>query len=279
MNILITGGAGLLGSTLIRLAPASFTITATQRNTPVIGAAAYTVELSNASAVHALFDEIRPELVIHTAYSMNQEEDIVAATHHIALECQARGAALVYLSTDALFDGLHAPYSETDSPNPITPYGRWKAEAESIVQHYLPSAVIARTSLITQFAPLDPRSAWVANALRHQEPITLFVDELRCPITPDDLAAQIWEIVQLPASQRAGFWHLVGAEVLSRYALGVLIATHEGLNPQGITPALTDPTLRPRDLRLATSRADQFLTTRPRPISTLLIDRLKSPLF
>jgi dTDP-4-dehydrorhamnose reductase len=151
----------------------------------------------------------------------------------------------------------------------MTDYGRWKAEAEGIVQHLLPDAAIVRTSLITQFRPLDPRSAWVANSLRKRVPITLFVDELRCPVAPDDLAAQIWELVALEASKRKGVWHLVGTEAISRYALGLLIAAHEGYDPSGITAAYTDPTLRPRDLRLSTARADAQLSTRARPISTL----------
>lgn len=276
MQTLITGGAGLLGRHLIRLAPAMFTLTATQRTTSVIGAPAVTIDLTNASAIAHLFDTVRPELVIHTAYTMNQGADIVAATRNIAVACQATGATLIHLSTDALFDGLRAPYQESDSPSPITQYGRWKAEAEEMVQQLVPSAVIIRTSLLTQFAPLDPRSAWVATALRQRDPITLFVDELRCPITPHDLAMQIWELAQLPMTQREGVWHLVGPEALSRYALGVLIATHEGLDPKAITPALTDALVRPRDLRLTTHRADEFLTTRPRPISTLLLDRLES---
>lgn len=276
MHTLITGGAGLLGRHLIHLASTLFTLTTTQRTTPVINAHAVTIDLANASAVDQLFDDIHPELVIHTAYGMNQEADIVAATRHVAIACAATGASLIHLSTDALFDGLRAPYHESDSPSPITTYGRWKAEAEEIVQRLVPSAAIIRTSLITEFAPLDPRSAWVATALRQRDPITLFVDELRCPIIPHDLALQIWEVAQLPIPQREGVWHLVGPEVLSRYALGTLIAAHEGLDPEGIIPALTEPLLRPRDLRLTTHRADQFLTTRPRPISTLLLDRLKS---
>lgn len=276
MQTLITGGAGLLGNTLVRLAPTPFTVTATQRTTLVRDAPTITIDLANAPAVNQMFDEIRPEVVIHTAYGMTQEQDIVTTTWNVATACAATGARLIHISTDALFDGLHAPFHENDSPSPITQYGRWKAEAEEIVQRLVACPTIIRTSLITQFAPLDPRSAWVATALRQRDPISLFVDELRCPITPADLATQIWEIAQLPIARCEGVWHLVGPEVLSRYALGVLIATHEGLDPGGITPALTNPLIRPRDLRLTTRRAEQMITTRPRSISTLLLDRLES---
>jgi dTDP-4-dehydrorhamnose reductase len=276
MNVLLTGGAGLLGQHLITLAPDNVTLTVTQRSTPAPHPNAVTVDLTDGDAVNALFLQCRPALVLHTAYSMHRQADIVTTTQNIVAACLAQGAQLIHMSSDALFDGRHAPYHESDAPSPITDYGRWKAEAEAIVQTHLPNAAIVRTSLITDFAPLDPRSAWIANALRHKEPITLFVDELRCPIRPADLAAQLWEIAHLPTAAQSGVWHLVGVEVLSRYALGLLIAAHEGLDPAGITAAYTDPAVRPRDLRLSTRRADQTLVTRPRPISTMLVDGLKS---
>ncbi len=271
-KILITGGAGLLGQHLIKYALPDATITATQRTTPVNNASAITVDLTDPHAVQRAFAEVQPDLVIHTAYTLNSESDIVDATKNVVEACRATGANLLYLSTDALFDGRHAPYTETDAPTPITEYGRWKARAELYVVEHLPLATVIRTSLITQFNPLDPRSAWVANSLRKQEPITLFVDELRCPILVEDLARQIWEIAMIPPPKRGGMWHLVGPEAISRYTLGLLIAQYERLDATGIASAYTDALKRPRDLRLLTTRADALLPTRARAMSTALMD-------
>ena len=104
-------------------------------------------------------------------------------------------------------------------------------------------------------------------------PVRLFTDELRCPITVEDLAAQLWEVVLLPPEQRAGVWHLAGPEAVSRYALGVMIALRHGVDPSAILPALSASALspRPRDLRLLTPRADRELRIRARPISAILI--------
>lgn len=270
-TILVTGGAGLLGRTLLALAPAGATLHATQRQQLVVGAVAHTVELSDGAAVAALFEQVQPTLVIHTAFSYQGARDILAATRHVVEGCHATGAALIHLSTDALFDGEQAPYDESAEPAPLHDYGRWKTEAEWLVREALPQAAVVRTSLIVQFTPLDRNSAWVADSLREGKPITLFVDELRCPILAEDLAQQIWEVAALSPAERAGVWHLAGPEAVSRYALGLLIAAHEGLDPRGITPALsaTYPTPRPRDLRLLTTRADRALRTRARPVSVL----------
>ncbi|MGB0385814.1 MAG: SDR family oxidoreductase [Ardenticatenaceae bacterium] len=276
-RVLVTGGAGLLGRTLLGTAPQGFELHATQRKQPIEaeGAIAHTIELSDEARVAALFAAVCPDLVIHTAYSMHAgERDIWQPTRHVVAGCQATGAELIHMSSDVIFDGERAPYGEDAEPDPVHEYGRWKTRAELYVREQLPEAAIIRTSLITELSPLDPRSAWVANSLRDSKPISLYVDELRCPIIAEDLAQQIWDLVALPAPERGGIWHLVGPEIHSRYALGLLVAAHEGLDASGITPALNSSSgkPRPRDLRLLTTRADQSLPTVARPISMLALN-------
>jgi dTDP-4-dehydrorhamnose reductase len=268
--VLVTGGGGVLGGALIRTAPPGALVSATRRARPVAGCPAYDVELSDPAAVRALFADLRPGLVIHTAYSAREpERDILAATRAVADAAAEVGAELVHLSTDALFDGESSPYLEDDAPAPVHDYGRWKARAEEYVRERSPEAAIVRTSLIVSLQPPDAATAWVQRGLRAEERVTLFTDEIRCPIEVGDLARQIWEIGGLPAGGRRGVWHLAGPEALSRYALGLLLAAHHGLPAERLVPALsrTSPAPRPRDLRLLTTRADARLRTRAWPIS------------
>ncbi|HKP76604.1 MAG TPA: SDR family oxidoreductase [Longimicrobiaceae bacterium] len=273
MRILITGGAGLLGSELIARAPAGAELHATRRVRPVAGAEAHTVELSDAAATAALLQRVRPDLVIHTAYSQYEaERDVWLATESLVHACAGAGCALIHLSSDVVFDGEHAPYAEDAEPTPLHAYGQFKAMAERLVRERLPSAAIVRTSLIVRPSPLDAVSTWVVTGLRGGDPVRLFVDELRCPIAVEDLAAQLWELAALPANARAGFWHLAGPESVSRYTLGVLVARHHGTHPDDIVPTRSRGAglQRPRDLRLLTTRADRELRSRPRPISEVL---------
>ena len=275
MRILITGGGGLLGSELIRRAPAGMEVHATRRTTPVAGAESHAVDLAHAAAVEALWTRLRPDLVVHTAYTQAEgERDVWRATDSVVRACRASGAALVHVSTDALLDGESAPYAESAEPAPVHEYGRWKAKAELHVRTQVPRAAVVRTSLIVRADPPDRGSAWVVDALRRGQPVRLFTDELRCPVAVEDLAAQIWEMVSLPEDRRAGVWHLAGPEALSRYALGVLVALRHGLDPSAIVPApsAASPSPRPRDLRLLTPRADRELRARARPVSAVLFD-------
>lgn len=273
--ILITGASGYLGRTLVALAPNGAALHLVRHRTPLAvvppAARVHTLDLAADEAVTALVAQVRPALVIHTAASVRPEAlepAVVHATANVVAACARTGARLLHLSTDALFDGEQAPYSEADSPAPVHAYGRAKAAAEEQVR-LLPAgqACVVRTSLITSAEPLDPRSAWVAESLRLGRTITLFVDELRCPIWVEDLAAAIWELAMMET------WppvlHVAGPEALSRYALGLLIAARAGLSPAGITPGRNrdHPQPRPRDVRLDTRLASRLLRRRPRPIS------------
>ncbi|WP_420125711.1 SDR family oxidoreductase [Longimicrobium sp.] len=273
MRVLITGGGGLLGGELIRQAPSGIDVHATRRTSPVQGAISHAVELSDGDAVEALWMRVRPDFVIHTAYTQAEgERDVWRATESVVRACRASGAALVYMSTDALLDGESSPYAESAEPAPVHEYGRWKARAELHVRAEMPEAAVIRTSLIVRAQPPDRNSAWVVDAMRRGDPVRLFTDELRCPVAVEDLAAQLWEVALLPPERRAGVWHLAGPEVVSRYALGVLLALWHGLDPSAIIPALSAsaPAPRPRDLRLLTTRADRELRTRACPVSAVL---------
>jgi dTDP-4-dehydrorhamnose reductase len=269
MRILITGGGGLLGRALIAGAPAGVEVHATRRTSPVPEPAqAHEVELADDAAVDALFARVRPDVVIHTAYGKTDlERDIILATRNVADACGRSGAALVHISTDVVFDGEHAPYTESDAPSPISEYGRRKAEAERVVRQLAPAAALVRTSVIVR---TDGEDAIVAQLRAGTFP-PAFVDELRSAIAVDDLAAQLWEIAAMPRERMGGAWHLAGPEAVSRYTLAVLLALPHRLQGR-VKPALnrTFTPRRPRDLRLLTPRADRELRTRARPISEAL---------
>lgn len=273
MRVLVTGGGGLLGGALRAAAPAGSEIHATRR--PVSpasgeGDAWHYVDLADREAVESLWRLLRPDAVIHAAFSdADMERDIWLATRNVADACRETGAWLLHVSTDALLSGTRSPYAEDAPAEPVHDYGRWKARAEAYVRETLPDAGVVRTSLLVRADPPDPATAAFVEELRGDKKPSRYTDELRCPIAADDLARQMWEIVSLPVETRGGVWNLAGPEAVSRYALGVLVAVRYGLDPAAIvpTPSSASPSPRPRDLRLSTARADAVLRTRARGVS------------
>ncbi|MFN7148392.1 MAG: SDR family oxidoreductase [Microthrixaceae bacterium] len=269
MKVLVTGGAGLVGSHLVASAPPGADVAVTWRTTPPPdGAVGHRVELSDRTATARLLDQVRPDVVVHTAYSRTLERDVVQATTHVAATCRDVGAALVHLSTDVVFGGDRAPYVESDPVAPINDYGRAKVAAERVVRDAVPDACITRTSLVVATAPPDRATQRLFDDVAAGERPTLFTDEVRCPIRAVDLAAVLWALLELPRDERRGVWHLPGPEALTRMQIGTRLLVGAGLDPERVRPGsardMAEP--RPADLTLRTARAAPG--PRPRPFDT-----------
>ena len=163
-----------------------------------------------------------------------------------------RDGALIYLSTDLVFDGEQGGYRETDVPTPVNVYGRTKLEAESHVLALDQHTVLRLPLIISPSLVGRPKFfEQLTTSLREGKPVTLFDDEWRAPLTAEDVA----QAVALALTHRVtGLFHLAGPQRLSRYEIGVAVARGMGLDPAPIRRAsrlsMQSPEPRPRDTSL-----------------------------
>jgi dTDP-4-dehydrorhamnose reductase len=238
VTLLVTGATGYLGSELLR-------------RTDAVGVASADVDIRDAVAVGALFERLRPQAVIHTAYRRDDRATTLDGAVNVA--AAAAGARLVHLSTDVVFDGEKgAPYVEEDEPTPLTEYGRAKADAERAVLAEHPGALVVRTSLIYGEARPGPQELLAADP-----DATFFTDEVRCPIQVGDLADAL---IELAATDLSGVLHVAGADRLSRHEFAELLVGRA----VGAASTADAGVVRPRDCSLAIDRARGLLRTRLR---------------
>lgn len=261
---MLTGASGLLGSWLRRTAPALVEVVSMIHRRPLPGT---TVEadLRDRRAVLDALDAVQPQLVIHAAFARD-EASIVAASQHVAEAAQAIGAALILVSSEAVFSGAGDARSESDAPDPVWDYGRWKTEAERLVLATDPDAAVVRLPLIVSLDPPDHVLAQISAAGSKGERTIWFTDEMRQPAWAEDIAGGIWDIAALPPGHRAGCWHLPGPERLSRFDIAGRGVEAAGLDRSWIVAEPSPPDVhRPRDLHLTAERARREIGWSPRP--------------
>lgn len=268
------GGSGFLGRRITRQAQlAGHAVIATfHAQVPAATEVEWRrVDIRRREEVMALARRTRPDVIVNAAYRQSDWETTADGGAHVALAAAAIEARLVHVSSDAVFSGRASSYDETRQPDPTTPYGAAKAAAETVVKVITPTAIIARTSLIIGDGD-SPHERLVHALASGAAAGALFTDEVRCPVDVVDLAAALLE---LAASPHTGVHHVAGADAISRYELGVLIARRDGLDPAALTPGLRAATdlPGPLDVRLDSTRTQARLATRLRGARGFLAPR------
>ncbi len=274
-RLLITGASGLLGSRLQKIAEGKFNLILLH-NTRPLSPNSLELDITNQKEVTRLFNDLRPEIVIHTASETNvdkcelQKEHAwktnVEGTCNIARACKEIDAKLAYISTDYVFDGEKGNYKEEDKPNPISYYGITKLEGENQVIQNCNDHVILRTSVIYGWHQWKQNFAtWVINQLRQNKEITVVDDHYNTPTLADNLAEMTIEALQ---SDLHGLYHASGIEKISRYDFAIQIAGTFLLNPNLVKPIkmsqlITWVAKRPRNSSLNMDKIQKHLKTKP----------------
>jgi dTDP-4-dehydrorhamnose reductase len=215
---------------------------------------------------------LAPDLVInaaaYTAVDRAEDEPALARAVNatgagwLAEAAATRGAALIHVSTDYVFDGAKgAPYVETDAPNPLGVYGATKAEGERLVLGAHPRAAVIRTAWVCS----PDGGNFVKTMLRlaqEREALRVVADQLGAPTFADDLAAAMLRMApRLMAGVGSGLLHLTGAPHTSWHGFAEAIldqAAQRGHPRPRLTPITTAeyPTRarRPADARLDCER-------------------------
>ncbi|MBN6055930.1 sugar nucleotide-binding protein [Nonomuraea sp. RK-328] len=265
MRLLIVGGSGFLGGELARRAIAEgHTVAATfltrPGDAPDVGWSP--LDVRDRAAVADLVSALAPDVVVNAAYRKADWTSTANGAAHVALAVAAVGGRLVHVSSDAVFSGEAVTYAEDRVPDPVSPYGAAKAAAEVAAQAIVPGAVVVRTSLIIG-AGRSGHEAFVRALATGRRRGVLFTDDVRCPVHVEDLAAALLE---LAGSERRGIHHVAGADAVSRYELGCLVARRDGLDPSRLARGRrADADVHgPLDVRLDCTATQRFLRTRLR---------------
>ncbi len=284
--LLVTGASGLLGSKVVKLAKRKYEVTPTH-NTRSLQPDSITLDITNQNQVSKIFDQLKPEIIMHTASETNVDKCEMQkqqawkinteGTRNIALACSKIGAKLVYISTDYVFNGEKGNYTEQDEPNPINYYGVTKFEGERQIISHCQNYVILRTSVLYGWHPWKQNFVtWIINTLKQNKELTVVEDHYNTPTLADNLAEMALEAVQ---KDLRGVYHASGSQRISRYEFAKQIAKAFNLDQNLVKPMKMSQLTawiakRPRDSSLNTDKIQKQLKTKPLNITEGL-DRMK----
>jgi dTDP-4-dehydrorhamnose reductase len=241
MSTLIVGAGGQLGRELV----ATWTA---HGNAPTALARA-DLDICDVERLHAALTAQRPRCVInaaaYTAVDACEEREHVreafdvnaVAVRELARLCASLDATLVHFSTDFVFGGdQRQPFRERDAPQPASVYATSKLAGEHFARAYCPRHVVIRTCGLYGYAgPARPAASFVEKMLQlaaARRPIRVVDDQIVSPTSARDLARATYDLLQLEADGRPGYYglyHITNSGQCSWYEFAAAIFADAGL--------------------------------------------------
>jgi len=176
-------------------------------------------------------------------------------------------AKLVYISSNAVFDGIRGRYSEEDTPNPINRYGAIKLECEKFVMSQLKDYLIVRP--IIAYGPNNPHErksffTWALEKLKKGDKLNIVNDVFENPILSYQCADMIWKLIY---KDLTGMYHIGGGDVFSRYEAVKKMCEVFSLEQELVTPVpnshFKNIAPRPKDTSYVTEKIEKELGETP----------------
>jgi len=280
-RILITGGTGLLGKALLLTSPEVEKIGITHLhdissvtfNKPI---ETYKVDLGDSDTLIKAIHDFKPTIVIHTAGmgSVDEAEKNQNLAKKLNLDIlnplinssNKIDASLVFISSNAVYDGENPPYREDSIQKSVNYYGELKILSEKYVKENAKKYIIIRPILMYGWPEEGRRDnpfSWIHKKLSQKEPLKLVNDTVTMPLLDRDCALVCWKSLDFLGHE----FNIAGSEQTTFYDFGKVIAEEFGFDSELLSPVGSDafPTIakRPKDTSFDISKVRKLLGINP----------------
>jgi len=174
------------------------------------------LDLAQPDSLPTSIEALRPGLIInaaaHTAVDQAESEPERAfainatAPGILAQIAVGLGIPLIHYSTDYVFDGLKpAPYTEDDTPNPLSVYGRSKLAGENAICQAGGPHLILRTSWV--YSTEGRNFLLTMQRLLQEKPqLRVVADQIGAPTWAGTIADSTAQLIERWQAGRPGAW-------------------------------------------------------------------------
>lgn len=246
-RVLITGGSGFLGQYLNTQLNKDFNILTTFRSNPgnCTDFRSAMIDIQNQTAFTNLFNNFKPEIVVHTAaYStpemcnkLDKAEVIrfnVDFIKPLAELCNENNSKLVFTSTDLVYKSSNSLINEDGELEPKSLYAETKVLAEDIIKNSSENYLILRTSLLYGIGLNKTRTHFqnMIETLENNQKVNLFFNQYRTPLEANEGAGIISELIKKDISNET--INFGGGERTSRFDMGELVCDVFGFDKNNL---------------------------------------------
>jgi len=242
VKILVTGANGQLGSEIRKLSVNS--------NHNFVFTDIETLDITNYSELEIYCLKESFTCVINcAAYTAVDKAESEPEKAHL-INCTAlknlvkvaglNNALFIHVSTDYVFDGTNnAPYTEEDAINPVSVYGKTKAEGETEVLKYNNSVIIRTAWLYSTFGNNIVKT--ILKLSKERNSLGFVFDQTGTPTYAEDLAIAILKIVDTYkiSGPKPGIYHFSDEGVCSWYDVAYEIVKYTNNTNCTIKPIQT----------------------------------------
>lgn len=229
-KIYITGIAGMLGYNIYNTLKGKAEITGVDLwDMEIPGLSYQKISLFETGKIEKDIAKIKPDILIHTAALVNvdvcEEEPLNAkklnteVTEKLVDLCAQYRIKMIYISTDAVFDGETSKlYTEDDAAKPINVYGKTKLDGEESVLCY-PENLVFRTNIYgMNIQNKYSFGEWIYYSLKENRTLNMFTDIDFSPIEAGELAELIYMACE---KNLCGLYHACGTGCITKYEFAV----------------------------------------------------------
>jgi perosamine synthetase len=275
-KILITGGAGFLGSYWAKEIQDQFdlTVTFSKKKLENKQIKSINIDLTSEEQVKSIFETYSPDIIIHTVGltdvdSCEKDPELAYKTNVITTKniCNysPKECKIIYISTDHLYDGLSSFYKEEDQLAPLNVYAKTKLEGEKLCQQSRPNSLIIRTNFYgNSLAEKKSYTDWLLQELRTKDRVYIHDDNFFTPIYIEELIKFVHLLIDKNAN---GIFNVVGSERISKFEFAKQLAISCKLDYKKLLPTtnLKQPkkVKRPLDMSLSNQKLINYLKQQP----------------
>ena len=247
MKVLLCGSKGQLGIAVKKFCPENFVLFDKSKEE---------LDICDLSNLKNCINLIKPDIIInaaaYTAVDDAEKNKVIAkkinfqGPYNLAQISNEKKIKIIHISTDYVFDGYSKyPYTEKDSPNPLTYYGKTKLMGEKALKDNCENYLIFRVSWL--YGPYNEN--FVTKILKagfKKKKISVISDQFSIPTSTLDFSKLLWiackKFIQDPNVY--GLYHYSGSgEVVSRYDFARAIFSYSekyGYNLPLVLPISSD---------------------------------------